>query len=650
MKTRKLIVISSLFLASALSGCDIDEAAPGVSQPDAGGVEAEATAAESIVGVIEAETAAEAMAANSAAHDAAEDAVWDSAAVIPIEVGGDSITAAGDGVSVDGSKATITSAGTYSISGTLADGQIVVDTKDEEIVRLILNGADISSSTGAPIYIRKAEKAIIILADGTQNRVSDAATYIYEDPETDEPNAAIFSTADLTLAGNGSLAVSGNSNDGIAGKDGLVISGGSISVSAVDDGIRGKDYLVVRDGRISVTAQGDGLKSDNAEDETKGYVAVEAGVIDVTAGGDAIQAETDVLITGGGITLSAGGGSSATVDENTSAKGIKAAVSVNVDGGTLSIDSADDAINSNGSLVIKAGTLTLSSGDDGMHADSALQIDGGDIQIARSYEGIESAVITLNDGTIHILASDDGLNVAGGGDGSGMNPGWRPGAMPDRGAMPAQGTLPAPGDRPGQGDMPDQGFRPGWGGGPGLDMFAASGDYHLYINGGYVSIDATGDGIDVNGSFEMTAGTVLINGPVENMNGALDVNGSFTISGGFLVAAGSAGMAQAPGQASTQNSLLLNFDAPLQAGVLIHIQSSTGDDILTFSPTRQYQSIVLSSPELASSATYDVYTGGSSTGTAHDSLYQDGAYTSGTQVTRFTISGVLTRIGSNGFR
>jgi hypothetical protein len=582
---------------------------------------------------------------HSESHYNPEAYSWDSSDVVQIALNGNSITADGEGVTVDGSKATITAAGTYSISGTLADGQIIVDTEDEDVVRLILSGANISSSTSAPIYVASAEEAIIILADGTENYVSDGASYVFEDAEEDEPNAAIFSKSDLTIYGDGSLTVAGNYNDGIASKDGLIITSGQITVNAVDDGIRGKDYLVVQAGTITVNAQGDGLKSDNEEDASKGYITIEAGVVNVTSGGDAIQAQTDVGITGGEFVISSGGGSANFVDETTSAKGIKGAVNVTIDGGTFTIDSADDAIHSNGSIVINNGTLVIASGDDGMHADANLDINDGDINITESYEGIESAIITLNGGDIHIVSRDDGLNVAGGNDGSGMmNRGM------GRGGMPGGGQMPDGGQMPGDGQMPEAGQMPGPGGGPGQDGFMDSGNYYLYINGGYVAIDADGDGIDVNGSAEITGGVIIVVGPVENMNGALDYIGSFQITGGFLVASGSSGMAQAPSESSTQYSVLLNFDTAQAAGTLVHIETSNGDEIVTFSPPKQYQSLVISSPELTSGTTYNVYCGGSSTGTVNDSLYEGGTYTPGTEYTSFTISDVVTRLGRGGFR
>lgn len=562
-------------------------------------------------------TVAEALADNSQAHETTTASEADAAETV-ITLNSDSIAAAGDGVTVDGSKATITAAGAYRISGELADGQIVIDTQDEEEVRLILDGVDIRNSTGAAIDVASAEVAVIVLADGTENFVTDGESYVFADAETDEPNAAIFSKADLTLAGNGALTVAANYNDGIASKDGLVIAGGTITVDAADDGIRGKDYLVIQDGAITVTAQGDGLKSDNEEDAAKGYISIEAGVLDVTAAGDAIQAQTDVTIGGGQFVLATGGGSSARIDEATSAKGIKAGVNVVIDGGTFAIDSADDAIHSNGALTVNGGTFDIATGDDAMHADAELTVNDGAIDITRSYEGIESAVITVNGGDLHVVSSDDGLNVAGGNDSSGMAPAGQP----------------ATGGRPGRGDGPRQ------------DAFAATNNQFLRINGGRIAVEAGGDGIDINGSVEMTDGVLIVHGPTQNMNGALDYDGSFTMTGGYLIAVGSAGMAQAPDESSSQLAILVNLSSPVQAGTLLHLRSSDEAEIFTFEPAKAYQSIAFSSPDLVEGATYILYGGGSSTGTAEDGLYQGGTYSPGSQLGSLTLSGTVTRLGS----
>lgn len=630
IKKKFIILLGGLMALLALAGCGSEgtattgatsgvaalNGAETISIDDAsaeGSVEVDGAA------TAEPASAATALAESEAANQAPIAPSVDTAGAVAIALNGDSIAAAGDGVTVSGATATITAAGTYSLSGTLADGQIIVDTTDELPVQIILNGVDIRSSTSAPMAFMNAAQVVVVLADNTANYIEDAAAYTFLDVAEEEPSAAIFSNDDLVLTGDGSLTVTANYNDAISSDDSITITGGNIAVTAVDDGIRGKDFLLIQGGGLVVEAGGDGLKSDNEDDAELGYIAIEDGAFNVTAGGDAIQAETDVMVTGGQLALVAGGGSVAQIGEDDSAKGIKGGVNVLIDGGEFAIDSADDAIHANDNVTINGGTFVLSTGDDGVHADATVTINGGDITIPHSYEGIESAVITLNDGNIHVVASDDGINVAGGVDGSGMMPG------------------------------PGRGGRGGPGGMPGGEAVTYAGDYYLYINGGKMVVDAAGDGIDVNGAIEMSGGVVLVNGPTEQMNGALDYDATFHISGGYLVAVGSAGMVQAPGVASTQKSVLVNLSETLPAGTLVNIQNEAGQSLLTFAPSKAFQSIVFSSPDLADGE-YALYYGGSVDGSNIDGLFTDGAYSPGTEYAFFTVSDVTTMLGQGGFR
>lgn len=559
----------------------------------------------------------------SATYDPEDlDPEWTYANTSSLVLQGSSIAQDGSGIVIDGTVATITNAGTYRISGTLYDGQIIVDTTDEEPVQLILDGADITCRTSAPVYVQNAEKTVITLADGTENYLTDGVTYVFADAESDEPNAAVFSKDDLTINGGGTLHVTACYNDGITSKDDLKITGGTITVDAVNDGIRGKDSLVIKDGTVTVVAGGDGMQSTNDDDAGKGMVIIEGGTIAITAGADGIQAETSLGISGGTITIETGGGSSSgtdstsgwdvrgmqtiTTDETTeSAKGLKAGGMIGITGGYITIDASDDAVHANGSVSVTGGTLRLASGDDGIHADTALVIFDGDIQITTSYEGLESAAVTINGGSIDVTARDDGINVAGGSDGVSVD------------------------------------------GRPGQDSFATSGNYMLTINGGTTIIDSGGDGLDSNGAIEITSGTVLVTGPTDNRNGPLDCMSSCTMTGGFLVAVGSSGMAEGLSTTSTQNSLRLIYPATQEAETMIHIESASGGDILTFVPEKTYASLVFCSPGLMTGETYTIWSGGSSTGTSTNGLYSGGTYTGGTVVDTVTISDVVTNIGSS---
>ena len=375
--------------------------------------------------------------------------------------------------------------------------------------------------------------------------------------------------------------------------------GGKITVTAANHGIKGKDSITIAGASIDVTAGADGMQSDNEEDVSKGYVSISSGTIDITAGDDGIQAERNITINGGEITISAG----TTTSKTGIAKGIKAGSDITITDGNINLDSADDAINSAGTLEISGGNLILSSGDDALHADSEIKILGGSILVPECYWGIESSSITINDGYIQIVSRDDGINGVSAGQSS---------------------------------------VQPGPGG-----SFSQGGN-RLEINGGYIAVDALGDGLDINGPITMTGGTVLINGPVSDGNGALDYENYFTVCDGLLIAAGSSGMAEAPSTSSSQYSVMVYFDSAQQANSIVHIETEDGKEIMTFSPTKTYESVVLSSPELEMGETYLVYSGGSSTGTINDSLYSGGTYTPGTQIYSFTISSTVTTVGSSG--
>lgn len=536
---------------------------------------------------------------------------------------GSSITINGSGATIDGNTITITQGGTYSLSGTLSDGQLIVNAGDLDQVKLLLNGVNMTSSTSAPIYIMNADKTTLTLVEGTENIITDATSYHYEDASIDEPNAAIFSKDDLKIDGTGTLIVNANYNNGIASKDDLSIKNGTITVNAVNNGIKGKDSIEIENGTFIINSGGDAVKSDNTTDTTKGYITINGGTFDLVATGDGIQAETNLLINAGTFTIKTGGGSenasshssdwgnwmfpgqsqssSSISEETTSAKGLKAGLNLTIEGGTFTLDSSDDAMHTNDSIIINNGELLITSGDDGIHADTNLEINGGNIDIKKSYEGLESTTITINNGSIHLVANDDGINAAGGNDGSSM------------------------------------------GGRPGQNQFSSSTGM-IYFNGGYVYVDATGDGIDANGSIEMTGGTVLVNGPTDGGNGALDYDATFNISGGLLIATGSSAMLQTPSTSSSQNTIVVSTNTT--AGTLVNIKDTTGTDVVTFAPSKTSQVMIISSPDFKTESTYTISTGGTYSGTETDGLYIDGTYSGGSDLTSLTLSSSVTSNGN----
>ncbi|AEI39382.1 carbohydrate-binding domain-containing protein [Paenibacillus mucilaginosus] len=523
---------------------------------------------------------------------------WKSANPNYIELSAEGASIKGTGAEVKDRTVTITAGGTYVLSGVWEQGQIVVNASKEDKVRIVLNGVQIHSKTSSAIQVMQADKTVITVQEGTANAVSDGTQYAAVD-DSGEPNAAIFSKDDLTFNGSGTLTVQGNYNNGITSKDDLKITGGTIKVTAVDDGVQGKDLVAVKEGTLTIEAAGDGIKATNDTDASKGFVSIETGTFSIQAGKDGIQAETAVQVNGGTFTISSGGGSAnapakakeemggmrsapaaaastsagttAAAEETESGKAIKAGSLISIAGGTIRIDSADDAVHSNNSVTIAGGELSITSGDDGIHADASTVISGGKTVITKSYEGIEGSAVTISGGETQVTASDDGINVAGGADGSATN-------------------------RPGQNSFSS----------------TSSGNL-LTITGGTVRVDSAGDGLDANGSIQMSGGTVYVSGPSANGNGALDYDGSFDYTGGLLAAAGSSGMAQAPSDQSTAYSTLMTYSQAQPAGTVVELKDKDGKVVASFTSEKSFQAIVLGSPDLRKDGTYAIYTGGAKT-------------------------------------
>lgn len=187
--------------------------------------------------------------------------------------------------------------------------------------------------------------------------------------------------------------------------------------------------------------------------------------------------------------------------------------------------------------------------------------------------GIESAVIAFNDGEIHVTASDDGINAGGGSD-----------TETTTGQFGADSF----------GGPPDE----------------ADESKEVTINGGTIYVDSEGDGLDSNGNIQMSGGTMLIDGPVNSGNGALDYGGTFTLTGGTFAAAGSSGMAQTVSDSSTQATVAISYDTVQQADTLMSLQTTAGEAVIAYQPAKNYQTIVVSSPQLAVGETYTIATGG----------------------------------------
>lgn len=429
-----------------------------------------------------------------------------------INLSGSGATVSGSGVTVENGNITITSVGSYIISGTLTDGSIKVNCSEKGTVRLILNGASISSSSTAPVVVEEAKKVLVTLADGTTNTITDKTRQSVDDEDF---SSAVYSKADLVFNGSGTLNVNAGYRNGIKSTDDLKVVSGTFNITSNEDGIIGKDLLGIKDGKFTIKSGSDGMKSTYDTDTSKGNIVITGGEFDITASNDGVHCNEDILISGG--------------------------------------------------------NLTISSGDDGVHADAALQVDGGTIDIKKCYEGLEGVHITLNDGDISIVASDDGINAADGSSSSGMGIG-------------------------------------GFGGG---QTSSSDSSISLTINGGNIFVNASGDGLDSNGNIVMNGGNVTVLGPTSDGDTALDFDGTFTINGGVLMAFGSSGMLETPTTAQNGCCIVTTLGT-VSANSAFSLMDSSGNVIMSYTPTKNYASAIVYSSDIKNGSTYTV-TAGSTT-------------------------------------
>lgn len=540
---------------------------------------------------------------------------YEESGAVYVTLSDDGITGETAGVAINGQTMMITAEGTYIFSGTLSEGQIVVDA-DNAKVQIVFDNVDITCASSAAVYVKSAEKVFVTLAEGSQNTLRNTDEYVAIDDNNID--AVIFAKSDLTLNGTGSLTIVSAEGHGIVSKDDLKITGGTYDITAAGHALSGKDSVRIADGTFILTAEKDGIHAENADDEEKGYIYIADGDFTITSDGDGMDASNIVQIEDGTFDITAGGGAAnslkthesdmpgggmsqnierpdgesmpqmgekpdeesmsqmgekpdeesmpqmgekpdgenmqqdTTTDESgTSTKGIKAGGGMYLNGGTYQIDSADDSIHSNANITIADGTYTLATGDDGVHADDALIVNGGTITVTESYEGLEGLTVTINDGTIDITASDDGINTAG---------------------------------------------------------------EKMELNGGYIHILAGGDGVDSNGDLTINGGEIYIDGPSDNGNSAIDYGdrSSAYVNGGTLVAIGSSGMAEGMSDSSKQKVLMVKLGEQMEAGNVV-LTDSEGNVIVSYTALKTYDCVIISTAEVESGATYTLTTSGTTT-------------------------------------
>lgn len=531
-------------------------------------------------------------------------AEWSEGTVISLE--GDRAVCDAASVTVSGTTVTIKGDGTYILRGTLEEGQIIVEAGESHKPQLVLDGASITCTTGAALLIREADKVFVTLAEGSENVLTGSGF-----PEEENVDGAVFSSQDLTFNGSGSLQVSSPEGHGIVCKDDLKITGGSYRVESTSHGLDANDSVRIRAGELTVDAGKDGIHAEHSEDASLGFVYISGGSLDIEAEGDGISASAHLQILGGSLDILAGGGyengashsssgwgdfmgdggggmrppnrrtaETETVTETASSsmKGMKAGTQLQVAGGSITIDAADDGIHSNGAVEIRGGDIQIATGDDGIHGETDLTVTAGTIQITESYEGLEALDILIQGGDISIVASDDGINAAGGTDSSGtggrdqMFGGGRPGGMGGMGGM------------------------------------SGSSDGSIVVEDGKITVQSSGDGMDANGYLRIDGGYTVVCGPNMGDTATLDYDTSGTITGGVFIGTGASGMAQTFSE-NEQGVLAVSVGQGSGAGTKISVSDDTGKALVSFQPELDFSVIIISTPDLVSGHSYHVTVG-----------------------------------------
>ena len=546
-------------------------------------------------------------------------AMYDEEKAVTVKLNGTSATSSSDSVKISGSTVTITEEATYVISGTLTDGMIIVKAEDTAKLQLVLNGVDITAKTSAALYISEADKVFVTLAEGTKNILANGGSFTAIDENNID--AAVFSEQDLTFNGSGSLTVTSPAAHGIVCKDDLVFTDGTYTVNSASHGLDANDSVrISNSAKLTIDSGKDGIHCENTDDASLGFIYIGGGTINIEAEGDGIAASAYVQIEDGAFDILAGGGSEngsapssdnyggfmggghggmrpggpqdlpAAADESsTSMKGIKAADSLFINGGTFRIDSADDSVHSDVSVTINGGTFEIKSGDDAVHAEESLTVTAGTFNITESYEGLEALNIDIKGGEFSITASDDGINAAGGTDFSGTV-GGRDGMFG--------------GGHGGMGDGMFGGGHGGMGGG------MSSGNGSIVISGGKLFVKASGDGIDANGTLTISGGNTVVTGPVQGDTATLDYDRSATITGGTFIGTGAQGMAQT--FSASEQGVVAVRTGNQSAGTNITLKDKNGKTLISHTPELSFAVVILSSPDIVSGELYTVTVGSES--------------------------------------
>ena len=471
-------------------------------------------------------------------------------------------TVTGQGASFSDQTLTISQAGTYVLTGSGKNIKLVVEAADTDQVHLVFQNLTLEGE-GSLLQINKAQEVVISLAEGSQNALTESQA-----SDDEKVKATIHSQVPLTLNGTGNLTLTALTKNALEVEDDLKVLGGTYTVKAANHGFKAEGALAIEAATLSIEAGKDGLHAEHDETTERANISLNPTQLSIAATEDGVDAGNELTIKGGTITVSQ------------SEEGLEARV-IRQLGGDVTIKSSDDGVNASAGSSSKTSDTSATS----KTSDANTTSNKADTSSSASQATTDSATASTS-------ASQSTADPAAT-------------SQTDQANQDKNQTPPAPtaGQAPPQGGQPPQNGQ-GPGSMPPGGQEESDPSLQIILEGGTLTIDAEGDGIDSNGTVTISGGSLVVNGSVQGGNGPLDAAGDITITGGRVWALGTSDMLQGFAQGSTQASITANIAGT--AGQTLIILDANGKEVARQTASKDFQAVIMSSADLVDGQTYTI--------------------------------------------
>lgn len=487
---------------------------------------------------------------------------YDESHATQITLADQTATVTGQGASFSDQTLTITQGGTYVLTGSGKNIKLVVEAADTDQVHLVFQSLTLEGE-GTLLQVNKAQEVVISLVEGSQNALTESQA-----SDDEEVKATIHSQVPLTLNGTGNLTLTALTKNALEVEDDLKVLGGTYTVKAANHGFKAEGALDIEAATLTIEAGKDGLHAEHDETTERANISLNPTQLSIAATEDGVDAGNELTIKGGTITVSQ------------SEEGLEARV-IRQLGGDVTIKSSDDGVNASAGSSSKTTDTSATS----KTTDASATSNTADTSSSAGQATADSA--TASTSASQATADPAATSQADQ-------------ANKDKNATPPS---PPAGQAPPQGGQPPQNGQ-GPGGMPPGGQEESDPSLQIILEGGTLTIDAEGDGIDSNGTVSISGGSLVVNGSVQGGNGPLDAAGDITITGGTVWALGTSDMLQGFAQGSTQASITANIAGT--AGQTLIILDANGKEVTRQTASKDFQAVIMSSADLVDGQTYTI--------------------------------------------